>query len=526
MSIPRESYTNYDRKGCSLSRFPVDVQKKRGYDYKQMRDIYDLVRNGRGDRFFEEGTVPQDLYYITPQGHALKRMGPKGENPNYPDRRSLFRIGFIPDGYCHVNVQVGGISQQKKIHHLVYAAFGDVNNWSTGRLDHLDGSKTNNDIHNLRPSTDKSDSVSRQRRFHTPIRNGGGVMRNNTSGYTGLRYDATNTRFTIKIIRDYKELVREQFRWPQEDDEGWQQARDRLRIHRRNILGLLSEDEDGEDEENENGEDGAADDDDDEEEDVGDDDDDDDEDDEEDAEEDEEDEKDDQDEEEEENVYEDQDNETGEQGRSENEYGDQGLDSDEGVHQGGGSGGEGNRGGSGDSTGGGGGGKHTLYWRDKHFRTLRNRLIGQKVIKQFPGFGDFEGTVTQYGIDTDNYTVLYDDGDEETMTYQDLCDLDITPRKSRKRKRSGGTRGKKERASRVRRLHRERDNEVLHDDGDEETVTYQDLCDLDITPKKSRKRKRSGGTRGKKERASRVRRLHRERDDEVKSTRWGLGFRV
>ena len=428
MSIPRESYTNYDRKGCSLSRFPVDVQKKRGYDYNQMRDIYDLVRNGRGDRFFEEGTVPQDLYYITPQGHALKRMGPKGENPNYPDRRSLFRIGFIPDGYCHVNVQVGGISQQKKIHHLVYAAFGDVNNWSTGRLDHLDGSKTNNDIHNLRPSTDKSDSVSRQRRFHTPIRNGGGVMRNNTSGYTGLRYDATNTRFTIKIIRDYKELVREQFRWPQEDDEGWQEARDRLRIHRRNILGLLSEDEDGEDEENENGEDGA------------------------------------------------------------------------------------------------GGGKHTLYWRDKHFRTLRNRLIGQKVIKQFPGFGDFEGTVTQYGIDTDNYTVLYDDGDEETMTYQDLCDLDITPRKSRKRKRSGGTRGKKERASRVRRLHRERDNEVLHDDGDEETVTYQDLCDLDITPRKSRKRKRSG--LGKKERASRARRLHRERDDEVKSTRWGLGFRV
>jgi hypothetical protein len=48
-----------------------------------MRDIYDLVRNGRGDRFFEEGTVPQDLYYITPQGHALKRMGPKGEDPNY-----------------------------------------------------------------------------------------------------------------------------------------------------------------------------------------------------------------------------------------------------------------------------------------------------------------------------------------------------------------------------------------------------------------------------------------------------------
>ena len=206
-----KSYRNYDKIGSSLNRFPPDVPKKRGYDYKIMRDIYDLVRNGDGDRFFEDGTVPQDLYYITPQGHALKRMGPKGEDPNFPDRRTLLRIVSIPDGYCHVTVRYGEFYQQKKIHHLVYAAFGDVSIWNTGRLDHLDGLKTNNDIHNLQPSTDKTDSVSRQRRFHTPITGGGGVMRNNTSGFTGLRYDATNKRFTIKIVSDYKEVVRESF---------------------------------------------------------------------------------------------------------------------------------------------------------------------------------------------------------------------------------------------------------------------------------------------------------------------------
>ena len=438
MYIEREFYRNFRKRGSSLERFPPDVAKKRGYNYRIMRDIYDLVRNGNGDRFFEDGTVPQDLYYITPQGHALKRKGPKGEDPSFPDRRTLLRIGSIQDGYCHVDVRCGEFCQRKKIHHLVYAAFGDVSIWNTGRLDHLDGKKTNNDIHNLKPSTDKSDSETRQRRFHSPIKGGGGMMRNNTSGFTGLRYDATNTRFTIKIVRDYKEVVREQFRWPQADEEGWKKARDVLRIHRRNLFNIVSEDEDREDEDGD---------------------------------------------------HEDEEDDDGDQGRSENEDGDQGgigsdegggqdgglggewdrggsededgdqgLGSDEGVDQGGGSGGEWDRGGSGDSTGGGGGGNHTLYWRDKQFRTLRNRLVGQKVIKQFPGFGDFEGTVRQYGIDTDNYTVVYDDGDEETMTYQDLCDLDITPRKSRKRKRSRP--GKIERASRARRLREDYDNEV------------------------------------------------------------------
>ena len=483
MSIERELYRNYDKRGSSLERFPPDVPKKRGYDYKIMRDIYDLVRNGNGDRFFEDGTVPQDLYYITPQGHALKRMGPKGEDQNFPDRRTLLRIGSIPDGYCHVTVRYGEFYQQKKIHHLVYAAFGDVSIWNTGRLDHLDGLKTNNDIHNLQPSTDKSDSVSRQRRFHSPIKGGGGVMRNNTSGFTGLRYDATNTRFTIKIVRDYKEVVREQFRWPQEDEEGWKKARDILRIHRRNLFNIVSEDEDREDEdgdhEDEEDEDGDLEDEEDEEDENedgdeedeededGDEEDEEDEDGDEENEEDEEEEEDEEDEEDsdEDGDQEDEDGQEGglggewDRGGSEDEDGDQGLGSDEGVDQGGGSGGEGHRGGSGDSTGGGGGGSHTLYWRDKQFRTLRSRLVGQKVIKQFPGFGDFEGTVRQYGIDTDNYTVVYDDGDEETMTYQDLCDLDITPRKSRKRKRSRP--GKQERASRARRRRREDyDNEV------------------------------------------------------------------
>jgi hypothetical protein len=63
-------------------------------------------------------------------------------------------------------------------------------------------------------------------------------------------------------------------------------------------------------------------------------------------------------------------------------------------------------------------------------------------------------------------------------------------------------------------------------------MTYQDLCDLDITLRKKTRRKRERP--GKRERA--IRRLWEDYDNEVeetKSTRrgvgcrvWGLGFRV
>jgi hypothetical protein len=50
-------------------------------------------------------------------------------------------------------------------------------------------------------------------------------------------------------------------------------------------------------------------------------------------------------------------------------------------------------------------------------------LIGKRVTKYFPGHGAFHGTVKQYGIKTDNYLVVYDDGDTETIKYPELLQI-------------------------------------------------------------------------------------------------------
>jgi hypothetical protein len=50
-------------------------------------------------------------------------------------------------------------------------------------------------------------------------------------------------------------------------------------------------------------------------------------------------------------------------------------------------------------------------------------MIGKRVTKYFPGHGAFHGTVKQYGIKTDNYLVVYDDGDTETIKYPELLEI-------------------------------------------------------------------------------------------------------
>jgi hypothetical protein len=47
-------------------------------------------------------------------------------------------------------------------------------------------------------------------------------------------------------------------------------------------------------------------------------------------------------------------------------------------------------------------------------------MIGKRVTKYFPGHGAFKGTVQEYATKTDNYLVVYDDGDQETIKYRDL----------------------------------------------------------------------------------------------------------
>jgi hypothetical protein len=47
-------------------------------------------------------------------------------------------------------------------------------------------------------------------------------------------------------------------------------------------------------------------------------------------------------------------------------------------------------------------------------------MIGKRVTKYFPGHRPFKDTVQEYSIKTDNYLVVYDDGDQETIKYRDL----------------------------------------------------------------------------------------------------------
>jgi hypothetical protein len=60
------------------------------------------------------------------------------------------------------------------------------------------------------------------------------------------------------------------------------------------------------------------------------------------------------------------------------------------------------------------------YDTDEAFRNERNIMIGKRVTKYFPGHGAFKGTVQEYAIKTDNYLVVYDDGDQETIKHLDL----------------------------------------------------------------------------------------------------------
>ncbi len=54
------------------------------------------------------------------------------------------------------------------------------------------------------------------------------------------------------------------------------------------------------------------------------------------------------------------------------------------------------------------------------FLIERNRLVGQRFTKYFPGHGDFNGEVTTYATKTDTYHVVYDDSDHEEMKYLEL----------------------------------------------------------------------------------------------------------
>jgi hypothetical protein len=60
------------------------------------------------------------------------------------------------------------------------------------------------------------------------------------------------------------------------------------------------------------------------------------------------------------------------------------------------------------------------YNHDDSFRTTRDALVNTKVRKYFPGYGIFTGVITSYYPRTDTYHLLFDDGDEETDSYENI----------------------------------------------------------------------------------------------------------
>jgi hypothetical protein len=50
-------------------------------------------------------------------------------------------------------------------------------------------------------------------------------------------------------------------------------------------------------------------------------------------------------------------------------------------------------------------------------------MIGKRVTKYVPGHGAFNGTVKEYISNPDNYLVVYDDVDRETITYPELLHI-------------------------------------------------------------------------------------------------------
>ena len=64
--------------------------------------------------------------------------------------------------------------------------------------------------------------------------------------------------------------------------------------------------------------------------------------------------------------------------------------------------------------------KYQRYNSDAGFRTTRDALVNTKVRKYFPGHGTFQDIITSYYPITDNYHILYNDGDEEVDTYASI----------------------------------------------------------------------------------------------------------
>ena len=60
------------------------------------------------------------------------------------------------------------------------------------------------------------------------------------------------------------------------------------------------------------------------------------------------------------------------------------------------------------------------YKEDLNYQKLRDDLLNTTFIKHFKGHGDYTGTIKEYYPSTDNYYIVYNDGDDEILNYQTI----------------------------------------------------------------------------------------------------------
>lgn len=58
------------------------------------------------------------------------------------------------------------------------------------------------------------------------------------------------------------------------------------------------------------------------------------------------------------------------------------------------------------------------YKTNKEYQQSRDNLINTTFLKHFKGHGDFTGTIKEYYPSTDNFYILYNDGDDEILSYR------------------------------------------------------------------------------------------------------------
>ena len=57
------------------------------------------------------------------------------------------------------------------------------------------------------------------------------------------------------------------------------------------------------------------------------------------------------------------------------------------------------------------------YKTNKEYQQSRDSLINSTFTKHFKGYGDFTGTIKEYYPSTDNFYIVYNDGDDEILSY-------------------------------------------------------------------------------------------------------------